>query len=282
MNGLEFKIDDIPIQVTAPAGMEWKKTVTGKYLLPCRCGTYEIDLANKYLEPTFISQARLPPLELVKNAKLANETINRSPPNDLLKFLREFSKALKIREKGTSDDETFEFDLNCEICHQVYHCTTTMVNPVPVEKAITLREAIKTIPIKRDGFTLKALARTATVQKLTPELYIDDVEKTLADSAKIEAYLKKVQDLVIEGKTTFESGRMSEFLSILESDLATVPDQLKREIQREIDSRIDEMLKASFVQFAPDEETLPEKIKNVFKNHNEATLLVAEKEQPLR
>lgn len=275
MSTLELKEDVIQIKVDAPIGMEWRRTVTGKCVLPSRCGTREIELGNRYLEPTNPSHGHVTPLESVKNAMLANQTINKAPRDNLLKFLREFSIYEKIREKGASDNEIFVFDLACDVCRQVYHCTTTMTNPIPLEKPITLRDALKTIPIKRDGFTLKALAQLAVVQKFgTPEAYIENVEKMLADSAKIEGYLKKVQDLTIEGKTTFQSGRMSEFISILESDLATVPDQLKREMQREIDTRIEEMLKASFVQFSPDEESLPEKIKHALRNRNEATLAI--------
>jgi hypothetical protein len=274
-SAIELQHDGIPTKVTTP--IECRKTVTGKYVLRCRCDTEDIELGNKWQEPTNPSQGYILPLESVKNAKRRAETINAAPRDNLIKFLREFSKAEKIEQMGASDEEIFSFDLIGDICHQVYHCTTTMTNPVTIEKPITLREAIKTIPIKRDGFTLKALARIAAPQNLTPEQYIDNVEKLLADAAKIGAYLKRVQDLATEGKTTFQSGRMAEFLSILESDLATVPDRLKREMEREIDQKIREMLEASFVQFEPGEETLPEKIKSAFKNHNEATLLVAEK-----
>jgi hypothetical protein len=276
MSILEFEHDGILAKVDAPPGMEWEKTTLGKWVLPCRCGTYLMELGDRWKEPTHPNPASLLPEQMLTNGKRANELMNAAPTNNLMKWLRTFSQYQKIREHA-SDEETFIFELVCENCHQVYSCTTTMINPVSIKNPITVREALKSISLKRDGFSLKALARTAIVQKFeTPEAYIDNVEKLLADAEKVESYLKKVEDLVTEGKKTFQSGRMGEFLSILESDLSTVPFQLRRELERELDIRVGEMLEASFVAFPEPEESLPERIISKLKP-TEAKLIICGK-----
>ena len=112
------------------------------------------------------------------------------------------------------------------------------------------------------------------VRETTPENYIRYVENLVRDFAKIDDYISKFNNLLTEGKKIFESGRMVTFTNLMETDLIVVSEQIKKEFKTELDTIILEMYNASFVQFPPPEESLPEKIKHALRNRNEATLAV--------
>jgi hypothetical protein len=278
-SGLDFEDEGIKIQVLIPEKLQFRKTLTG-YKAACpQCGTAEIELGKKYLQETNPSEAKLPALELLKNAKTSNEIVAKAPIDNLLKWLRDYGRYRKIREKGASDDEVFDFELECPICRSVFNLTTHMTNPVQIEE-ITLRDALKTIPIKRDPFTLKAVARVAVVQKFpNPEAYLDDIEKRIAEFGKIDHYVQKIKDLITEGRRTFASGGcMSEFVDLLDGDLATVPEAVKATAQRELDDKIKELTDSAFQQF-PDEQTLPkiiQKVANAVKGETPVLLIGSE------
>lgn len=278
---LTFEKDEIEYQVLTP-GLEFKKDILGKRKATCsKCGTGELELGEQYLHETNPTQSRLPGFDLVKNGKRVAEIMQKLPPQkQLIKRWRERNRVNKIRDIGATDEEAWEFTLVCPICSSEFHLTTIAKNPIQYDEPNLLDDLKAAMPIERDGLTLKCIARISVPRRETPETYITRVEKTLADSEKIDAYLKKLTDLITEGRAVFGSGTMDAFIGLLETDIQTVSEQVKKEYKDELNKIIKEIFDASFIAFPEPEESLPEKMTGIMNKlrGQDGVLLVAEKE----
>jgi hypothetical protein len=280
---LTFEKDGIELQVLTPLGLEFKKNLLGQWKATCpKCETSELELGEQYLHETNPSSARLPGWELVKNGKKVAKIFEELPDQKhLCHRWRERNKANKIRDMGATDEESWEFTLTCTICNSDFHLTTIAKNLVQYLEPSLLDDLRAAVPIERDSLTMKCLARISVVRGEKPETYITRVEKTLADSEKIDGYLQKFTNLIAEGKAVFVSGTVDAFIGLMQTDLETVTEQLKKELNDELNKIIKEIFDASWVVFTEEEDAKKDNFLQKAVNKltgQDGVLLVAQKE----